>query len=40
MRVIAIPSRRYPLDEDAAARAAAVLDRLDELAPATVEALF
>ncbi|HZD38846.1 MAG TPA: HAD family phosphatase [Actinomycetes bacterium] len=40
MRVIAIPSRRYPLDEDAAARAATVLDRLDELTPATVEGLF
>jgi HAD superfamily hydrolase (TIGR01509 family) len=40
MRVIAIPSRRYPLDEDAWARAASILDRLDELTHATVENLF
>jgi HAD superfamily hydrolase (TIGR01509 family) len=40
MRVIAIPSQRYPLDEDAAARAAVVLDGLDELTPAAVEHLL
>jgi HAD superfamily hydrolase (TIGR01509 family) len=40
MRVIAIPSPRYPLDDDAAARAATVLHRLDELTPATVENLI
>jgi HAD superfamily hydrolase (TIGR01509 family) len=40
MRVLAIPSPRYPLDDDAAARASAVLGRLEELTPATVENLF
>jgi HAD superfamily hydrolase (TIGR01509 family) len=39
MRVIAIPARRYPLDDDAARAAAVVLDGLDELSVATVEAL-
>lgn len=39
MRVIAIPSQRYPLDGDAAAAAATVLGGLDELTVATVEAL-
>ncbi|HEX8863345.1 MAG TPA: HAD family phosphatase [Actinomycetes bacterium] len=39
MRVIAIPARRYPLDDDAARAAAAVLGGLDELTVATVEAL-
>ena len=40
MRVIAIPSPRYPLDDDATAKAATVLDHLDELTAATVENLF
>jgi HAD superfamily hydrolase (TIGR01509 family) len=40
MRVIAIPSPRYPLDDDATAKAATVLDHLDELTAATVEDLF
>lgn len=39
MRVIAIPARRYPLDDDAARAAAVVLGGLDELTVATVEAL-
>jgi len=39
MRVIAIPSQRYPLDDDAAARASTILDRLDELTAITVERL-
>jgi HAD superfamily hydrolase (TIGR01509 family) len=39
MRAIAIPSARYPLDDDAAARAATILDRLDELTPAAIERL-
>ena len=39
MRVIAIPSPRYPLDDDAAAEAAIILGHLDELTPATVEQL-
>jgi HAD superfamily hydrolase (TIGR01509 family) len=39
MRVVAIPSPRYPLDDDASAAAAAVLGGLDELTVATVEAL-
>jgi HAD superfamily hydrolase (TIGR01509 family) len=39
MRVIAIPTPRYPLDDDAAARASAVLGGLDELTAATVERL-
>jgi len=39
MRVIAIPSPRYPLDDDAAAEAAIILSHLDELTPATVEQL-
>jgi HAD superfamily hydrolase (TIGR01509 family) len=38
MRVIAIPARRYPLDDDAARAAAVVLGGLDELTVATVEA--
>lgn len=39
MRVIAIPARRYPLDDDAARAAAVVLGGLDELTVAIVEAL-
>jgi HAD superfamily hydrolase (TIGR01509 family) len=39
MRVIAIPARRYPLDDDAARAATVVLGGLDELTVATVEAL-
>jgi len=39
MRVVAIPARRYPLDDDAARAAAVVLGGLDELTVATVEAL-
>jgi HAD superfamily hydrolase (TIGR01509 family) len=39
MRVIAIPSPRYPLDDAAAARAAAILGGLDELTADTVERL-
>jgi HAD superfamily hydrolase (TIGR01509 family) len=39
MRVIAIPAARYPLDDDAAPKAAAILGGLDELTPATVEGL-
>jgi HAD superfamily hydrolase (TIGR01509 family) len=39
MRVVAIPSPRYPLDGDAAGAAAVVLGGLDELTVATVEAL-
>jgi HAD superfamily hydrolase (TIGR01509 family) len=40
MRVIAIPSPRYPLDDDASAKAATVLHHLDELTVATAENLF
>jgi HAD superfamily hydrolase (TIGR01509 family) len=39
MRVIATPSPRYPLDGDAASRAAAILGRLDDLTAATVDDL-
>ncbi|HEX8927711.1 MAG TPA: HAD-IA family hydrolase, partial [Actinomycetota bacterium] len=39
MRVVAIPARRYPLDDDATRAAAVVLGGLDELTVATVEAL-
>lgn len=39
MRVVAIPSPRYPLDDDAAAEASLILGGLDELTVATVEAL-
>ncbi len=39
MRAIAIPAARYPLDDDAAAKASTVLGNLDELTPATVERL-
>jgi HAD superfamily hydrolase (TIGR01509 family) len=39
MRVIAIPAKRYPLDDDAAATAATILGSLDELTVATVERL-
>jgi HAD superfamily hydrolase (TIGR01509 family) len=39
MRVIAIPSPRYPLDEDAAAMASVILSGLDGLTAVTVEQL-
>jgi HAD superfamily hydrolase (TIGR01509 family) len=39
MRVIAIPTERYPLDADAAATASLTLHRLDELTVDSVEAV-
>jgi HAD superfamily hydrolase (TIGR01509 family) len=39
MRVIAIPTERYPLDDDAAATASLTLRRLDELTVDAVEAV-
>lgn len=38
MRVIAVPDRRYPLDEDARRRAALVLNGIDAVTPEAVEA--
>jgi hypothetical protein len=39
MRVIAVPTRRYPLDDQANAQAALIVDDITAVTPAAVQAV-